>query len=141
MTANAKSVVLGLLLFSIAVTSAAYLIMRGPPPEGEVVLQASEPTIVKGADEPKTGQHPRADWAADFQGQMRARNYSVKVSTAGQDHQTFRMRWPRDLSPDDREHMEQLQTSSKPFYDKLGRLGFKRIEMVLGRREVWSKNL
>lgn len=141
MTANTKSVVLGLLLFAIAVTSAAHLIMRGPPPEGEIILQASEPALVKGADAPKTGKHPRVDWAAEFQGKMRARNYAVQVSTAGPDHRVFQMRWPRDISPDDREHMQQLQTRSMPFYERLGRLGFSRVEMFLGRSVVWSRNL
>lgn len=144
MTANLKSVILGLLLFAIAVTFALYLIKRGPLPEtharGEVLLKASRPDIVLGADQPRSADHPRVAWARDYQEKMKQRNWSVVIRTSGDEHRTFELRWKRDQSGDDREHMHKLQTA-EPFYDKLRRLGFTKATMHVGRREVWTKNL
>jgi hypothetical protein len=146
MTANQKSVVLGLLLFAITVTFALYLIMRGPLPElrprgrGEVHLEASRPDVVLGANQPRTAEHPRVSWAREYQERMKQRNWSVVIRTSGDEHRTFEMRWKRDQSGDDREHMHKLQ-SAGPFYEKLRRLGFTKATMHVGRREVWTKNL
>jgi hypothetical protein len=142
MTANQKSVTLGILLFAIAVTSAVYLIKRGPPAQGEVILETSQPEIVRGADQPATNLHARQEWAADFQKKMKARNYTIRVMAADPpDHRRLLLRWGRDQTPDDREHMDNLQRLSEPFYEKLRRLGFKRVEMYLEQRQVWRKAL
>jgi len=104
-----------------------------PERERVKVARFREAAAVRGLD---------PEWAEDFQKKMTARNYTIRVVAADPpEYRRLVLRWGREQSADDREHMDNLQRRSEPFYVKLRKLGFKRVEMYIDRRQIWRKDL
>jgi hypothetical protein len=80
----------------------------------------------------------RTMFAAEMGRRFAFRGQGAQVSVSGEDHRVLQFYWPPKSF--DRSHLESLKTAN-PFYNGLRERGFKRLEMKVGSRLVWSKDL
>jgi hypothetical protein len=133
-------VYIALIIIGVLTASITFLLRWPPPKKPEIVLTASRPAFVRGRDQPNTGVHPRAEWAASWERQMKAKGWKLRVKTSGEEHRTMELHWGRDRSKQDEVHMKQLQTAEGFFRMLRDRL-FDRLTLFVERRRVFDKRL
>lgn len=150
-TPNQTSVALAVFVIAALLATGYYLVKRGEKLHGGAHAGVAEKVV---AAEPHGGKvdnairrpakvYPaggiggRQRFADQHERRMKRRGRDLRVQATGEDGTIFELAYSPNASD---QHLEELKRST-PFQRHLRGLGFKKMVLKVGTREVWSKDL